>query len=301
MMRWFATASLAALAIVLGGQAAVQAPQPGDTFSDELRDGSRGPDMVVVPGGTFRMGCVSGLNCLEKEQPVRTVTISQAFAVSKYEITFEDYDRFRYPNKVNDQGWGRGRRPVIDVSWNDAKEYVAWLSSQSGQTYRLLTEAEWEYAARAGTTTKYHFGNSESDLCRYANHADASTGFNWRNKACSDGVGDQTAVVGRHAPNAFGLHDMYGNVWEWVEDCWNETYSGAPSDGSAWLSGDCDQRVLRGGSWSIGSVNLRSAYRYKITSAFRNYLTGGFRVARTFGSYNHRALRRFRQGFRNGE
>ena len=254
------------------------APQPGDTFSDALRAGGQGPAMVVIPAGSFRMGCVSGQECYDREKPVHTVTISQPFAVSKYEITFENYDRFTYPNKVDDRGWGRARRPVINVSWNDAKEYVAWLSSQTGQTYRLLTEAEWEYAARAGTSTKYHFGNSESQLCRYANFYDTTAGDD--DAPCSDGVGKQTAVVGRYAANAFGLHDMHGNVWEWVEDCWNDSYSGAPSDGSAWLRGNCERRVVRGGSWYYFPRTLRSAIRDWNTSGLRNNIVG-FRVART--------------------
>ena len=251
-------------------------PQPGGTFSDALQAGGSGPEMVVIPAGSFRMGCVSGLDCDDEEKRVHTVTIAQPFAVSKYEITFEDYDRFTYPNKVYDEGWGRGRRPIINVTWNDAKEYVAWLSSQTGQTYRLLTEAEWEYAARAGTSTKYHFGNSESQLCRYANFYDTTVGFD--DAPCSDGVGGQTAVVGRYAANAYGLHDMHGNVWEWVEDCWNDSYSGAPSNGDAWLRGNCERRVLRGGSWDVVPWHLRSAERDSTGGRLSDF---GFRVART--------------------
>ena len=119
--------------------------------------------------------------------------------------------------------------PAVCVSWNDAEAFIAWLAAQTGKTYRLPTEAEWEYAARAGSTTKYHFGNSESQLCRYGNHADSSTDFSWRNKACSDGVGKRTATVGRYQPNSYGLYDVHGNVWEWVADCWNDSYAGAPS------------------------------------------------------------------------
>ena len=234
--------------------------------------------MVVIPAGSFRMGCVSGLDCDDEEKPVHTVTIAQPFAVSKYEITFEDYDRFTHPNQVDDEGWGRGRRPVINVSWNDAKDYVAWLSSQTGQSYRLLTEAEWEYAARAGSATKYHFGNSESQLCRYANFYDTTAGNS--RASCSDGVGVQTATVGRYAPNSFGLYDMHGNVYEWVEDCWNWSYSGAPSDGGAWLSGNCERHVLRGGSWFSSPRYLRSAFRNRFISGIR-VNSFGFRVART--------------------
>ena len=278
MKKLIVATSFAALFLFLADQAAAQALEPGDTFSDEFRDGGRGPEMVAIPAGSFRMGCVSGLDCDDEEKPVRTVTIAQPFAVSKYEITFEDYDRFTHPNQVDDEDWGRGRRPVINVSWNDAKDYVAWLSSQTGQSYRLLTEAEWEYAARAGSATKYHFGNSESQLCRYLNFYDTTADNSYA--PCSDGVGKQTAVVGRYAPNAFGLHDMHGNVYEWVEDCWNDSYSGAPSNGDAWLSGNCEGRVMRGGSWLDDPWFLRSAKRFWNTSGIRDFNLG-FRVART--------------------
>ena len=224
-------------------------PQPGDTFTDALRGGGRGPEMVVIPAGSFRMGCVSGLDCNDYEKIVHTVTIPQPFAVSKHEVTFEDYDRFTYPNKVDDEGWGRGLRPLINVSWIDAKEYVAWLSSQTGQQYRLLAEAEWEYAARAGSTTKYSWGNDIG--CNRANCSGCDS--RWDSQS--------TAPVGSFSANAFGLHDMHGNVWARVEDCWNGGYAGAPSDGSAWLRGDCESRVLRGGSGasSPGSCAPRSA------------------------------------------
>ena len=168
--------------------------------------------MVVIPAGRFRMGCVSGQDCGgDREFPVHEVTIPQAFAVSKYEVTFEDYDRFTYPNRVDDEGWGRGRRPVINVSWSDAQEYVAWLSRQTGQTYRLLSEAEWEYVARAGSSSLYSWGNDIGS--NRANCADldefGTCGDQW----------EYTAPVGSFPANAFGVHDMHGNVTEWVEDC----------------------------------------------------------------------------------
>ena len=237
-----------------------------------------GPEMVVIQAGSFKMGCVSGLDCFDHEKPAHQVTIPQLFAVSKFEVTFEDYSRFSGPNDLDDEGWGRGYRPIINVSWNHAQEYVTWLSSQTGQTYRLLTEAEWEYAARAGSTTKFHFGNNESQLCRYANFYDTTAGRDVT--PCSDGVDLQTAVVGRYEPNAFGLHDMYGNAWEWVEDCWNNDYSGAPSDGSAWLTGDCDRRVMRGGSWASIHWLVHSAMRDRATDGYRSH-SRGIRVART--------------------
>ena len=211
----------------------------GDSFVAALSSGGEGPEMVVIPAGSFRMGCVSGADCRDSEMPVHEVTIPQVFAVSKYEVTFEDWDRCVAGGgcggyRPDDLAWGRGRRPVINVSWNDAREYVVWLSSQTGQTYRLLSEAEWEYVARAGSSTAYSWGDA--------------IGSNQAN--CGDWVsncGDQwefTAPVGSFQANSFGVHDMHGNVMEWVEDCWNETYAGAPWDGSARHPAACTPRGL---------------------------------------------------------
>ena len=239
------------------------------------------PEMVVIPGGRFQMGCVSGKNCEDDEKPVHEVRVA-SFALSKHEVTFEKYDLFTAATgreRADDEGWGRGWRPVINVSWADAVAYTEWLSSKLGERYRLPSEAEWEYAARAGSVTRYHFGNDRSQLCRYANHADRSTDYDWRNKRCSDGVGKRTATAGSYQPNAFGLHDMHGNVWEWVQDCWNDTYRGAPSNGSAWEGGDCSKRVLRGGSWGNDPGILRAASRFRDTAGGR-FIFSGFRVAR---------------------
>jgi len=233
-----------------------------------------GPEMVTIPAGSFRMGCVSGQDCFDREFPVHDVTIPQAFAVSKYEVTFAEWDACVLDGgcggyRPDDRGWGRGRRPVINVSWDDAQEYVSWLSRQTGQTYRLLSESEWEYVARAGSSTAYSWGNDIGS-----------------NRANCDGCGsqwddDRTAPVGSFPANAFGVHDMHGNVWEWVEDCWNEEgYGGAPTNGSAWRSGDCSRHVLRGGSWYFNPWYLRSAYRDRDTTGPRNDFVG-FRVART--------------------
>ena len=242
---------------------------PGSTFREALSSGGEGPEMVVIPAGRFRMGCLSNDgDCLDEEKPVHQVSIAVPFALSVHEVTFGDYDRFTYPNKVDDEGWGRGRRPVINVSWDDAKEYVAWLSAETGAEYRLPSEAEWEYAARAGASTKYGWGNE--------------IGVN-RANCLGDNCGDQweyTAPVGSFAPNGFGLHDMHGNVWEWVEDCWNGSYAGAPSNGGAWLSVDCTVRVLRGGSWLNSPRLLRAAYRDGDPTGSR-FSIDGFRVART--------------------
>ena len=241
----------------------------GTVIRDFLGSGGRGPEMVVIPAGRFRMGCLSNDDaCSGDEKPVHDVTIPAPFALSVHEVTFEDYDRFMPQNEVNDQGWGRGRRPVIDVSWDQAQDYVEWLSLETGATYRLPSEAEWEYAARAGSATKYSWGNEIG-----ANRANCD----------NDHCGDQwkhTAPVGSFPPNGFGLYDMHGNVREWVEDCWNGSYAGAPSDGVAWVSGDCAERVLRGGSWFSDPRDLRAANRYRYPSGHR-FDNVGFRVART--------------------
>ncbi len=251
----------------------------GNTFSDALRSGGFGPEMVVVPAGRFRMGCAKRRDCFPDERPVHRVTIARDLAVSKYAVTFDDYDRFAGARKPLDEGWGRGRRPVINVSWENATAYAAWLAAETGEHYRLLTEAEWEYAARSGSAKKFHFGDDASQLCRYGNHADASTDYEWSNTDCSDGVGKRTSVVGRYAPNAFGLYDIHGNVWEWVQDCWNDHYRRAPKDGSSWLEGDCSKRVLRGGAWGYEPESLRSAFRTSLNARQRSSDIG-FRVAR---------------------
>ena len=252
----------------------------------ELRDCPECPEMVVVPAGSFMMGSPeseAGRNV--NEGPVHRVTIARSFAVGVYEVTFEEWyacvsgggcGEYRPPN----EGWGRGRRPVMYVSWDDAKAYVEWLSRKTGQEYRLLSESEWEYVARAGTETARYWGENELGQCRYANGLDESAGnFGFRPASCDDGHA-RTSPVGSYEVNGFGLHDVLGNVSEWVEDCWNESYHGAPVDGSAWEPGDCRSRVLRGGGWYFEPRNLRSANRSWNTIGIRNFIMG-FRVART--------------------
>ena len=240
---------------------------PGTVF----RDCATCPELVVVPAGRFRMGCMSGLDCWSGVRPVHEVQVS-SFALGVYEVTFEEYERFARAtgrDRPNDRGWGRGGRPVINVSWEDAQAYAAWLSDETGEDYRLPSESEWEYAARAGSATRYSWGQ---DIGR--NRANCNgCGSRWDN--------DGTSPVGSFAGNGWGLHDMHGNVWEWVEDCWHENYAGAPRDGSAWTSGgSCGRRVLRGGSWVVDPVYLRSAYRLWFDAGAR--LDGvGFRVSRT--------------------
>ena len=234
--------------------AAAERRRPGREF----RDCGTCPEMVVVPSGSYTMGSpASEAGRDGDEGPRRRVTIGYTLAVGVYEVTFAEWDACVGAGgcggyRPEDEGWGRGSRPVINVSWEDAREYVRWLSRETGEGYRMLSESEWEYVARAGTTTARYWGESESGQCRYGNGYD-QTGEAERDLDrdfvdCSDGYAE-TAPVGVYEANAFGLHDVLGNVWEWKRDCWNESYSGAPSDGSAWMSGDCSRRVLRGGSW----------------------------------------------------
>src|SRR5262249_43195815 len=195
--------------------------------------------------------------------PQHRVTIARPFAVSKFEVTFADWDACvvgsstydvgvtgcPQEGRAIDLGWGRGKRPVIYLSWYEANQYVKWFSRMTGQTYRLLTEAEWEYAARAGKTTAYYWGDEIGK-----NNANCN--------GCSQWDGRQGAPVGSFAPNAFGLFDMLGNVSEWVEDCYRDDYSGAPTDGSEWRSVDCKSRVVRGGFLRHHLLDLRSAFRF---------------------------------------
>ncbi len=267
--------SILCLAFVCGAPVASSAQSaPGETF----RDCPDCPEMVVVPAGRFRMGDLNG-GGWDSEKPVHTVTIPQPFSIGKYEVTFAEWDACVSDGGCGGyrpKGWrrGRGDRPVIYVSWKDANAYVAWLSRRTGYTYRLLSEAEWEYAARAGTTTPFHFGSSIStDQANY--HGNGTYGSGRK------GVYRQKTVpVGSFPANAFGLHDVHGNVWEWVEDCWHWSYEGAPSDGGAWTTGDnCSSRVLRGGSWYSGPKYLRAAQRSRDGGVRSDSL--GFRVART--------------------
>jgi formylglycine-generating enzyme required for sulfatase activity len=238
----------------------------------EFKECARCPVMVVIPAGEFLMGSNGGEDGqIKEERPQHRVTISRSFAVSKFEITFDEWDTcFELggcKERAGDQGWGRADRPAINVNWNDVKEYVAWLLVYTGKKYRLLSEAEWEYAARGGSETSFWWGNNAG-----RNNANCEKcGSNWDDK--------MTAPVGSFAANKFGLYDVHGNVWEWVEDCYQESYNGAPTDGSAWVTDDCSQRVVRGGSWFNPTKEIRSAHRSRILGANRDYEVG-FRVAR---------------------
>ena len=239
----------------------VDSREPGTVFRDTLKDGSSGPEMIVLPAGTFQMGDRSGE---DDEKPVHTVHIRKPFALGRYQVTFDQYDYYAKLTErglPKDEGWGRGRRPAINVSWNNAVEYTTWLSAQTDRCYRLPTEAEWEYAARSGGKNETWAGTSKvQELGDYS-------------------VFDknQPEPVGSRKPNALGLYDMSGNVWEWVEDCWHENYDSAPADGSAWLQ--AGQRVIRGGSWNSIAGYLRSSFRYRDNADNRNKFFG-FRLAR---------------------
>jgi formylglycine-generating enzyme required for sulfatase activity len=232
--------------------------------------------MVVVPAGSFMMGSPGseeGRNA--NEGPQHRVTITEPFAVGKYEVTFEEWDACVADGgcggyQPDSEGWARGRHPVINVSWADAQAYVNWLSQETDQFYGLLTEAEWEYVARAGTTTRYSLNDYIT-----TGHANYSANYG--------AIMGNRATVGSYPGNPWGLHDVHGNVWEWVEDCWNDSYMGAPTDGSAWVQENCSRRVLRGGSWDEPPGNLRSARRLGDGPGSRyNYL--GFRVFRKLTS-----------------
>ena len=248
----------------------------------EFRDCPECPEMVVVPAGDFMMGSPeSERDRRDDEGPVHRVSI-RSFAVGKYEVTFDEWDTCVSDggcggHRPDDEGWGRSRRPVINVSWEDAKAYVRWLTGKTGVVYRLLSESEWEYAARAGTTGPFHTG---STLTPWQANYDGRVLYPSGTFNNNGLYRRRTLPVGSLAPNAFGLYDVHGNVWEWVEDCWNGSYAGAPMDGSAWESGNCRRRPLRGGSWDLGPRDARSAIRDWNTNGDRND-GDGFRVART--------------------
>ena len=227
------------------------------------------PEMVSIPAGTFRRGNINGED-KSNLQPIRDVSIKK-FAIGRFEVTFEEYDRFAIATNralPRDVGWGRGKRPVINVSWEDAVNYAKWLTQQTGRRYRLPTEAEWEYAARNGGKEEIWPGTSDAEqLADYAWFNINSTG--------------KTQPVGTKKPNGLGLKDMSGNVWEWVEDCWDDADNNAPADHSAGeetTGGNCGMRLRRGGGWTDSPMSLRSAFRNGYSADTRSILIG-FRLA----------------------
>lgn len=307
------TKTVAAKAHSAGSAASPAEWVPGEVF----RDGDDCPAMVVIPAGKFLMGSPqSEVGHVEREGPQHIVRIGNPFALGRYALTVGEFSRFveasgykteaeRNPEQgiavfdqdTNKGGWSKGkswrnpafaqddRHPVVGVSWNDAQAYVKWLGEKTGKAYRLPSEAEWEYAARARTTSARFWGDDAKQACRYANVADfslkwAHPEWPWTIHQCGDGYAE-TAPVGSFEPNAFSLYDMIGNVWEWTQDCWTESYSdAAPADGSPWLKGDCGRRVVRGGAWNSKPGLARAAYRFGVEPGLRNNFTG-FRLART--------------------
>ena len=256
----------AAVVFCLGGSICSaqsgQARLPGETF----RDCPECVELVVVPAGEYQMGS----NAKAAEAPVHKVTIKKDLAIGRREVTFAEWDRCVTAGACKysppDPAWGRGDEPVTNVSWDDAKDFVAWLAKKTGKPYRLPSEAEWEYAARGGSALPFWWGKA------------VGTG----RAQCADcGVGEtgRPVVVGSFRPNAFGLYDTAGNAAEWVEDCWTPSYRGAPNDGSAWMSGDCSLHVLRGGSFNDKAEKVGSASRFRYDEDVR-YYANGFRVAR---------------------
>lgn len=237
----------------------------------EFQDCTVCPIMVSIPAGKLKMGSpVSEMGRNADESPQLDISIGYAFAAGKYEVTMKEYSAFvaatRAPAPAQPKFPTDPQHPVVNVSWNDAQAYVKWLSQTSGKHYRLLTEAEWEYAARAGSQSAYPWGE----------------GVGLANANC-DGCGSVqggkgTAPVGSFKPNAFGLYDMHGNVWEWVEDGYHESYQGTPTNGSAWKGGAL--HVLRGGSWYDKPQDVRSAERLRYIPGFQTHFNG-IRVART--------------------
>ena len=239
---------------------------------ETIKDCNECPELVVVPSGSFHMG---GLNKGAYEQkrghPIHKVTIGYSFAVGKYEVTFSQWDACvsdgGCKHNPNDKGWGRGNHPVMNVTWSDTKEFTRWLKQKTGKKYRLLSEAEWEYVARAGTSTIFPWGdNINPDQARYKSRS--------------------TVPVGSYKPNAFGLYDVVGNVWEWVEDCWHKNFVGAPKDGRAWKNTgahNCNRRVVRGGLYLYPPNISRIAFRTSdstVGNTAKRFNYYGFRVAR---------------------
>ncbi len=243
------------------------ASQPAAVAQAVIRDCPQCPEMVLIAAGAFEMGSTE---MFDFEAPVHQVSIRKPFYIGRREVTFEEWDaciaEAGCKQRPDDRGLGRARRPAIDLDWDDAKGYTAWLSQKTGHTYRLPTESEWEYAARAGSTTTYPWGKTvDKDKANCM--------------GCTTDPLKKAVDTGSFKPNAFGVYDMTGNAAEWVEDCWNDNYRGAPADGSAWTKPQCRERVLRGGSFNNDPRYLRSAARFKYDHDVRFY-TNGFRVVR---------------------
>jgi formylglycine-generating enzyme required for sulfatase activity len=272
--------ALAWFAVATGANA--QSPEAGKI----LRDCDTCPEMVVIPAGSFEMRTPPwGPGYPHNEGYFFPVTFEAPFAIGKYEITFAEWDVCVSEGRceaLDDADWGRGRRPAMNLSWAEAVIFTKWLSARTGHTYRLPTNAEWEYAARAGLGMNRFFDIPATEVCKFGNVYD-ETGhrefeFEWRPMPCDDGEA-VTAPVGQFSPNAFGLHDAIGNVFEWTEDCASPNWRGAPGNGAPWVEGDCSLRGYRGASWITNEpYYLVESTRFKFYGARENDL--GFRVVR---------------------
>lgn len=261
---------------------------PGESF----RECSECPEMVVIPAGSFTMGSPEDEEGrYEYECVQRTVTIDKLFAMGKHEVTFDQWDACvsaggckLNPPDTGDEGWGRGDRPVINVSWLQANEYADWLSRKTGAKYRLPSEKEWEYSARAGSSASRFWGDNPDEACTYANVNDrvtkAANDFPFDEHKCNDGH-DKTAPVGSLEPNAFGVHDILGNVWEWMGGCWHDTCYGFGDVDTKMGPQDCYFRVQRGGGWNAEPDYVRPALRIRDDEDAGDRMSG-FRVLRTF-------------------
>jgi sulfatase modifying factor 1 len=267
-----------------------------------IRDLPDGPELLVIPAGRFTMGVPPEESERENAsrydtnaRPLHEATIARPFCLGRFPVTLNQFAAFVRAARYRDAGpdWRTtdfkqsGTHPVVNVRHADAQAYAAWLSQRTGKSYRLPSEAEWEYAVRAGTTTARYWGDDRASACRYANIADEALRRKEKDEPnperyfeCDDGFAN-TSPVGSFLPNGFGLYDMLGNVWEWTADWWNETYEGAPLDGTAWTSGEAGRRVVRGGSWFDYPRNLRASIRVSVNAVSRDY-DRGFRVARSY-------------------
>ena len=239
------------------------------------------PEMIVVPSGEFTMGAPESEPYSEdNERPLHKVTIAKSFTVGRFAVTFEEWDACIAEHGCRNyrplDRWGRGRQPVINLWWDDAKAYAKWLSDKTGKSYRLLSESEREYVTRAGTTTPFWWGSSIST--DQANYDGAITAPQFGNSTMAE-FRRKTVPVDTFIPNPWGLYQVHGNVYEWVEDCWHSNYEGAPTDGSSWTILNCDRHIVRGGAWNFAPWQLRSGARGVVASAVR-LLPVGVRVAR---------------------
>ncbi len=263
MITRFARILVLTAPLIAAATGCVTAGEPERVPGEIFRDCDVCPELAVVPAGTFMMGA----NGREKqEKPAHQVTIAKPFAIGVYEVTFDEYAAC-YTEKActrwpDDHKWGRGRRPVINLYYSEMRRYMRWLSRKTGQVYRFPTEAEWEYAARGGTRTEYWWGDK------------IGTGNANCRKCGTDWSGKLSAPAGSLKPNPFGLYDTSGNVWEYVEDCWNPTHLGAPPDGGPRHEGYCRDRVTKGGSWYYFSKLSRAASRYKNDVRVKSYNIG---------------------------